>query len=79
MLPPPMTDAPKTQREKFEQAARELETDDDPERFDERMTKLVRVKPTKQVPGTPVGDEAGLEAEADAMGARAAGSVEKPE
>jgi hypothetical protein len=38
---------PKTQREKFEQAARELETDDDPARFDERMKKLVRQKPAE--------------------------------
>jgi len=32
---------PKTQREKFEEAARELECDDDANRFDERMMKLV--------------------------------------
>lgn len=37
-----------TQREKFEQAARELETDDDPERFDERMKKLVKQKPAEK-------------------------------
>jgi hypothetical protein len=33
-----------TQREKFEQAARELETDDDPQRFRERVGKLVKHK-----------------------------------
>ena len=38
----------KTQREKFEEAARELETDDDPERFDERMKKLVKQKPVEK-------------------------------
>lgn len=77
----PMTDHPKTQREKFEQAARELETDDDPARFDERMKKLVRVKPTKSLPGTPVHDDGRLEAEADAIGAGALAGmpVEKPE
>lgn len=34
-----------TQREKFEQAARELECDDDEERFKERLSKLARQKP----------------------------------
>jgi len=48
-----MADKPdtRTQREKFEQAARELETDDDPERFDERMKKLVRQKPAEKADG----------------------------
>ena len=32
-----MSDDPKTRREKFEEAARELETDDDPVRFRERQ------------------------------------------
>ena len=40
-----MAETDKTQREKFEQSARELETDDDPARFDERMAKLVKHKP----------------------------------
>lgn len=40
-----MTDKPPTQLDKFKQAARELETDDDEARFDERMKKLVKVKP----------------------------------
>lgn len=46
-----MTDArpaPKTQREKFEQAARELETDDDPARFRERVGKVVKHKPVEK-------------------------------
>jgi len=42
-----MTDEP-TQLEKFKQAARELETDDDPERFKERVGKLVKHKPVPE-------------------------------
>ena len=38
-------DTPKSQLDKFKEAARDLETDDDPTRFDERMRKLVRQKP----------------------------------
>lgn len=33
------------QLDKFKEAARQLECDDDEARFDERMTKLVRQKP----------------------------------
>lgn len=40
-----MTDHPKNQLDKFKQAARELETDDDPQRFKERVGKLVRHRP----------------------------------
>lgn len=40
----------KTQLDKFKDAARELETDDDPERFKERVGKLVKHKPVE--PGT---------------------------
>ena len=36
-----------TQLEKFKQAARELETDDDPARFKERLGKLVKHKPVE--------------------------------
>jgi hypothetical protein len=39
-----MTDEP-TQLDKFKAAARELETDDDPERFKERLAKLAKHKP----------------------------------
>jgi hypothetical protein len=39
-----MPDAPKTQLDKFKEAAREAETDDDPERFKERVGKLVKPK-----------------------------------
>ena len=35
----------KTQLDKFKQAARELEADDDEARFDERMKKMVKHKP----------------------------------
>ena len=40
----------RSQLDKFKEAARELETDDDPERFKERLRKLVKHKP---VSGTP--------------------------
>ena len=41
-----MTDqSPTTQLDKFKEAARELGTDDDEARFDERVKKLVRQKP----------------------------------
>ncbi len=35
----------KTQLDKFKEAARELETDDDEERFNERLKKLAKKKP----------------------------------
>jgi hypothetical protein len=34
-----------SQLDKFKEAARQLETDDDPERSDERMRKLLKQKP----------------------------------
>ena len=37
-----------TQLDKFKQAARELETDDDEARFDERVRKLVKHKPVEK-------------------------------
>lgn len=36
------------QLEKFKQAARDLECDDDPERFRERVRKLVKHKPVEK-------------------------------
>lgn len=40
-----MTERPeKSQADKFKEAARELETDDDPERFKDRLRKLVKHK-----------------------------------
>jgi hypothetical protein len=38
----------KTQREKFEEAARELETDDSEEAFDERLKKIAKAPPSKE-------------------------------
>jgi len=42
-----MTDQ-KSQLEKFKEAARELETDDDPERFKDRLAKVVKHKPVEK-------------------------------
>lgn len=38
----------KTQLDKFKEAARELECDDDDERFDDRLKKLVKHKPVEK-------------------------------
>lgn len=38
----------RTQRDKFEEAARALECDDDEQRFRERMRKLVKHKPVEK-------------------------------
>lgn len=43
-----MAQEEKSQVEKFKEAARDLETDDDPKRFDERLGKLVRHKPVPE-------------------------------
>lgn len=43
-----MTDSVKTQSEKFKQAARELEADEDEARWDERLAKLAKAKPEIQ-------------------------------
>lgn len=37
-----------SQIEKFKAAARELETDDDPQRFKERLAKVVKHKPVPE-------------------------------
>lgn len=42
------TEQQRSQIDKFKQAARELETDDDPERFRERVGKLVKHKPVEK-------------------------------
>ena len=39
---------PKSQVEKFKEAARQLEADDDPERFKERIGKLVWHRPAPE-------------------------------
>lgn len=38
----------KSQLDKFKEAARDLETDDDPKRFKERLGKLVKRKPVEK-------------------------------
>ena len=38
----------KPQLDKFKEAARDLETDDDPERFKQRLGKLVKHKPVEK-------------------------------
>jgi len=43
-----MTKTPETQLDKFKEAARALEIDDDPKRFDERLGKLVKHKPVPE-------------------------------
>lgn len=44
-----MSDEPeRSQLDKFKQAARDLETDDDPKRFAERVGKLVKHKPVEK-------------------------------
>ena len=43
----------KPQLEKFKQAARDLETDDDEARFDERLRKIVKHKPVSEDRGKP--------------------------
>lgn len=50
-----MPDTPPTQVDKFKEAARQLETDDDPERFKERLGKLVKHKPVAREPEMPRG------------------------
>lgn len=39
---------PKSQLDKFKEAARALETDDDEQRFKERLGKLVKHKPVEK-------------------------------
>ena len=43
-------DDDRTQLDKFKAVARELETDDDPARFEERLGKLVKHKPVAEKP-----------------------------
>lgn len=45
-----MDQSAQTQLDKFEQAARQLECDDDEARFDERVRKLVKQKPVPEKP-----------------------------
>jgi hypothetical protein len=43
-----MTDNDRSQLDKFKEAARQLETDDDPERFKDRLRKIVKHKPVEK-------------------------------
>jgi hypothetical protein len=45
-----MTDDKKSQLERFKEAARQLETDDDEERFNEKLRKLAKQKAEEQKP-----------------------------
>jgi hypothetical protein len=45
-----MTDAKTSQLDKFKQAARELECDEDEARWDERLKKVAKVKPKPEKP-----------------------------
>ncbi|KKC27240.1 hypothetical protein [Sphingomonas sp. SRS2] len=54
-----MTDEPKTQLDKFKEAARDLGCDDDEARFDERVKKLVKQKPGEN-PAGELGDFTGV-------------------
>lgn len=44
------TDKTKAQLDKFKEAARDLETDDDPQHFKERLAKVVKHKPAPEKP-----------------------------
>jgi len=43
-----MADDPKPQLDKFKEAARELECDDDDEHFKERLAKIAKQKPVEK-------------------------------
>lgn len=45
-----MPEPEKRQIDKFKEAARDLEADDDPKAFDERLGKLVKHKPVPEKP-----------------------------
>jgi hypothetical protein len=45
-----MTNKKPSQLDKFKEAARQLETDDDPERFKDRLAKIAKVKPKPEKP-----------------------------
>ena len=45
-----MTDTKQAQLDKFKQAARDLECDDDDQRFKDRLKKLVKHKPPPEKP-----------------------------
>ncbi|HEX5237840.1 MAG TPA: hypothetical protein VFW39_05185 [Sphingomicrobium sp.] len=43
-----MVEKPKSQSDKFKQAARELQADEDEARWEERLKKIGKAKPEKQ-------------------------------
>lgn len=43
-----MTDKKETQSEKFKRKARELECDDDEQRFEDRLKKIVKQRPVEK-------------------------------
>ena len=45
-----MPEKPKSQLDKFKEAARELEADDDEQHFKDRLGKLVKHKPAPEKP-----------------------------
>lgn len=45
-----MPTTPKIQNDKFREAARQLETDDDEERFNEKLRRLAKQKPDDKKP-----------------------------
>ena len=45
-----MADKPKTQLDKFKEAARELEADEDEARWDKRLKKVAKAKPDTEQP-----------------------------
>ncbi|WP_420859881.1 hypothetical protein [Marivivens marinus] len=45
-----MQEDKKSQLDRFKEAARQLETDDDEARFEERLKKLVKPKPEEKMP-----------------------------
>ncbi|MEQ8309508.1 MAG: hypothetical protein RIA72_02285 [Sphingopyxis sp.] len=48
-----MADKNPSQLDKFKQAARELEADEDEARWDERLKKVVKAKPKPEKPAKP--------------------------
>jgi hypothetical protein len=49
--PKPPEESSQTQLDKFKEAARELEADEDEARWDDKLGKLAKVKPKPEKPG----------------------------
>lgn len=52
-----MANDEKPQLDKFKEAARDLETDNDPKRFDDRLGKLVKHKPVERPEDSTLGQK----------------------